>query len=430
MSEKTSAHVQLMREMRSPNGAFDPMPPSQIAFLMDISQPPEIRALGYVSWKTIHPTRTGKSFRRSAFMRDERGALGIKHCADYFDWPLSFGSVVFSKLFEQKRIFRDEKGRIYLNGDLPEPRLKEGGEEKAEKFCTHNLPRDIYLYLQSLPFSERAIVERDVNSIEEWGKRADAQALALSRAAKAELLDRYFEARGFSRPKANGRPRVERENLAVQLAVTAFPELSVHISSNGSNGHSVQNGNSNSYTTENGSEQIPPSLLTSEKSEIVRVSASPDAAQTAKPDEITHPPVPEEPEAEELIVSYLVQVFDKPFSPADKPVQEIAAAVRAANCPLPTAFVFLNEKRAEKSRYRVTAGLLATFAREDLRHWMREKRIAPVSPPPNVPAAYAAAVDLDELRKQAADDTSPAIRDLARALLQKLDSVKSKGAAS
>jgi hypothetical protein len=80
----SGVHTQLMREMHSPNGAYDPMPPSQLAFLMDASQPPEIRALGFVCWKTVHPTRRGKSFQRQAFMRDERGALGVKHCGDYF----------------------------------------------------------------------------------------------------------------------------------------------------------------------------------------------------------------------------------------------------------------------------------------------------------------------------------------------------------
>jgi hypothetical protein len=390
VSEK-NVHKQLMERMRSPKGAYDPIPPSQHARLMDRDMPPMIRALGWLYSKTIHPTRKGKGFTRSEFPRDERGTLGNKHCADYFDWPESMASRAFADLQEEEFIFRDDQGRICVNGDASEPELtpRPSTGESEKTFCTDNLPADMSLFLQSLPILERTIAERDVQTIEEWGRQAKAQAMAQAQAARTDLLERYFEARGFRRKKPRGRPREQVKHpqpLAVQLELKALPNLSVQITSNGQNEHSVQNGSGIVSEPENGSEQKTASLLDFQSNQSSQSEVNPQsvempaeeqekvapAAQPSGPDET----LPDEVTEQNLIRAALEKNFRHPLRTEDNLPADFLKLARQHGLPARAIVRWIDDKFKTKALGKIwSPGALLRFAiAGDLRTWVQRNR--------------------------------------------------------
>jgi len=422
-------HAQLMREMRTPPGdGFDPIPPSQHAFFMDIDQPAENRAWGWMSAKTY----AGKGHKRSAFARDERGPLTLKHAAADLGWELSNTSVVFGKLEAQGRIFRDDKGRIYLHGNVQKPRLTREGEEKENErynpLSTYNLPDDFLFYYQSLDSERRAQCERDVIRLGEWDKQADAELWAELRRRKAAVWERCFEAYGFRREKPKGRPRLERENRVVVQLDLALPELSVHISKNDSGELYAQNGNAFPHETENGSAHIGASLLGfSESSESLRVSAAGASSDFAQPDSLPNPPTtpltpePEPPEAEnpkpenlpaeekaahtsDTVVAAFEEALGRKLAPKDPLRARLGAMPARLNIPAAAIVAWLGAKHVEKRarRYPIhSAGALFSWLERDLAGWLEQYAIQrPRAGPPAPPEGDRAPFDEDAFRAQ------------------------------
>jgi hypothetical protein len=263
--------AELMSQMGSKDG-FDPMPPSQHRYLLDVHESETDRAIAWMWSKTIHP---GKGHRRSPFARDERGALTLKHAAADLGWEMSNASAAFSRLSDQGRIRKDAKGHFYLEGDVPEPQRTQGEDEQkrgkknsAQLICTDKLPKAFAVYLQQLPKNESLQREQDYFRIQEYRKKLEADAMAAARTKGQELVDEYFEAIGFQHKTLRGRPKVEREEEVVQLSLLALPELSVQISRISGVANSVQEGGPIPYKSQNGSVQITPSLLRSENRDI------------------------------------------------------------------------------------------------------------------------------------------------------------------
>ncbi len=212
-------------------------------------------------------------------------------------WSPSNTSTVCKRLEEQGRIHIDERGRIWVKGNVPKPRRTrdedtanaEEGERKAALLCTYNLPERYLPYFERLDSERRAQCEHDYFLIQEWRKRIAADAIALARANGQELEERWLKAAvGYEEDSPKGRPRIERENLAVQLQLTDLPELSVHISGNGHALNSVQHSNGDSYKAENGSVRKTASLFTSEIQSL-------QSEVRSKPVEYTAPKAPSPP---------------------------------------------------------------------------------------------------------------------------------------
>jgi hypothetical protein len=372
-------HAALMREIGSPNG-FDPMPPSQHTFFLDIYQSETSRAIAWVWSKTIRP---GRGRRRSAFARDERGALTLTHAAADLGLARSNASAAFARLEEQGRIRRDEKGRIWLRGDVPEPRRKydedEDGETKGEEestvICTDNLNSRLSLFFQQLPEKEYQRCTSGYLELQRFCQRIEKDAIAAARATGRELQDRYLAAFGFEDEERRGRPPVKREDSAVQLSLLSLPELFVQITGDGHNGDSVQNSTENLYEIENASVQITPSLLSSsessESSEAVTKRASGQAGRKDPRDCLP-------------ALAVLSSLFPNPFSPEslEKLNAELTAALGDYDADEYVEFVRERQKRGPITTGLVLEKLAADFAakkrqdrrqlQDDMEHERRE----------------------------------------------------------
>ena len=282
-------HAELMHAIGSKEG-FDPMPPTQHTWFLDVGESMTSRAIAWLWSKTIRP---GRGHRRSPFARDERGRLTLKHAAADLGWTLSNASAVFKKLEEQGRLRRDENGHIWLCGAVPSPRrtndetfqseelpedpeneLETAAENEDQVICTYNLPPSLLLYFEQHPKKESRQWARDYFRLQKYRQKIESDALAAARTKGEELENNFYTAIGFEPPQERrGRRRVERQET-VQLSLLSLPKFSVHISPDPPPGNSVQNSNGHSVQKKNNSVHKTSSLLSSELSELSELASS------------------------------------------------------------------------------------------------------------------------------------------------------------
>lgn len=270
MSSKELSHLDLVQAQGAArHEGYNPIAPRSHRWMMDYSKPEDVRVIGWALWRTIDRDPNGKTGpakrKRTIWAHDARGCLTLKHLAEDLGMEMPNASAAVCRLEESGHVRRNDKGHIMPRGDMPDARrIKEEideGEEKAADICTDNLPSDFSLYLQQFDETERHSRVAEYLKLKEYRKRLEADAIALARDAGDELEQKYFEAIGFKRPARQGRRKNDRSDCAVQLSLLQPPQLSVQITANGSNGHSVQSAPDPLYTSENGTVQISPSLL-------------------------------------------------------------------------------------------------------------------------------------------------------------------------
>ena len=372
-------HSELMQSIGSKDG-FDPMPPTQHTWFLDVGESMTSRAIAWVWAKTIRP---GKGHRRSPFARDERGALTISHAAVDLGWVLPNTSAVFKRLEEQGRLRRDEKGRIWLRGDVPNPRRTKDEDsgsdqqhadsdddalQEKEVICTEHLPRSLVTYFQRHPKNETQKWAADYQRLQEYRKKIEADAIAAARAAGQDLEERFFAAIGFEQPRTVGRPRLERREPAVQLSLLALPELYVHITPSGDADHSVQKGEMPSVQNEKGSEHKTASLLNRE-TENTEVSEGSPLTQTPTQT------FPERETQNSPVLETVERLLGKRLAPKDPLRDHFLDLAGAVQIPERSVCRFLDDKWEEKraSNYPIrNAGALYGFATEDLPTWIRQ----------------------------------------------------------
>ena len=214
-------HAELMRQMRSPDG-FDPMPPSQHSYLLDVDESATNRAIAWLWSKTIRP---GRGHSRSPYARDERGALRHTHAAADLGWSVSNTRTTFEKLAAQGRIRIEPNGKIWLCGDVPEPRRTKSEAEKKE-LCTYFLEPRFAQYLQGLDEKERSQRETEFQQLQKYKRKLAAEALAGARSLGEELEQAWQREIGYT-PKAEtrGRPKLSRPSPMLQLSLIAPPQF-------------------------------------------------------------------------------------------------------------------------------------------------------------------------------------------------------------
>lgn len=384
-----------MREMGSREG-YDPMPPSQHTWFLDVDEAETSRAIAWVWSKTIRP---GRGKKRTAYAADERGKLTLKHAAADLGWELPNAHRAFSKLEQQGRIRRDEKGYFWLRGDVPEPQRRKDEDEK-EVICTDNLPEGLRLYFEQHPKKES--LQADYAEIQRYRKRIEADAIALARAQGDDIEQQWYAAIGYREERKQGRPRLDRENLAIQLELTALPELSVQITTL----PSVQNGNCDSHKSPNDFVQKTPSLLESEdqRSRVSEWDPPPSPNPSTKPigaNADAFGPLPPEPtppttpptenqfqkvlesnpdadplEASSAIVRSVQHFFGRKLGAKDPLRQKFETLGKRHGVPDGSILRFLGEKfdRWRAKRYTVeTPGALLQIAEDDLPGWIKQK---------------------------------------------------------
>jgi hypothetical protein len=394
----TQEALELMHQMGA--SSFDPMPPSQHAYLMDRDQPLQNRHIGWCFSKTIHPTPndSGKGFKRWARCHDERGWLQQHHAATDLGVHLSATVKTFTVLAEQGRIRIDEKKHIWVRGDVQKPNLVPRGEEIAkengDELCTYILPQDLLVHFQSLDSQRRAQYTRDWISIQEHEKRMLRDAAAEVRAKVSEIEERWREAIGFKREQARGRPteksKGKRPEPAVQLELKALPNLSVHITPNGSSKHSVQNENGHVYTPENGSEQKAASLSPSRVNESSESEVNPACVENPPLEQEkvapAHPAVassgldetlPDEVTEQTLVRRALEDSFHHKLRTTDTLPAQFLKLGKQLGIPARALVMWIHDKMSERKGmgYHVSSpGALLRFATEDLPKWIKLNR--------------------------------------------------------
>ena len=372
-TESRSAHA-LMKAIGA--RSFDPMPPSQHEYLMDIDQTLDTQGMGWVFSKTIHP---GKGGHRWSYARDWRaGKAGLResHLAADMGWSPQQATAVLKKLEAQGRVTRDPDGKICLAGNVPPPRRTEdegSDESSSSTFCTKPLPRSISLYLQRFSEIERSQYERRYREAVEYMDRLVVDAVAAARVKGYEAIDSLLREIGFEQP-LGGRPRVDPAKLMVDLQVK--PPF-------------VQNGSGVSHKTENGFCPEPASLLPSEsllradESEVNRESVenpgSREQGCDAEPPGIAASGSTEDPpvecEGESLVVAAVEHTWGFPLRQNDTLRRLFPQLVRKLKTDEQTLVQFLIEKKQGKGALRYTvhsAGALYQFTLEDFPQWMRK----------------------------------------------------------
>src|SRR3954454_13081571 len=103
-----SVYAQLMREMGAPRwGGFNPIAPRSHRWMMDVSQPEEIRVFGWALWRTIDRDPEGKTGtpkrKRTFFAHDARGTLAVRHLAEDLGMSVANASDALKRTVDQGR---------------------------------------------------------------------------------------------------------------------------------------------------------------------------------------------------------------------------------------------------------------------------------------------------------------------------------------
>ncbi len=290
-SEGEGVHAELMRQIGAKS--YDPMPSTQHRWLMDISNPPPMRIMGFLYSVTIG---AGKELKRSAYARDERGPVKVERVAGEFGWTVSRTNVYLRQLEETGHIRVDEKGWIWLGGAVEEPRRthsEDEGDKEREKEGADLWPyigdEEFSLYLHQLSkngpddstrAAARASAQRTAE-LEALEKRAIAEAKAIIRAQISARIDEEKKAVRFPVGEGRGRPRKERPDLVIQLTLLPLTinghiseAISVHNSKTTSGQKENTSGQNGSYIEEQSTENTEKTLRSAPEENEREISAS------------------------------------------------------------------------------------------------------------------------------------------------------------
>lgn len=323
MSDQTSVHLKLMREMGA--SSYDPTPPDQnLCFLK-----PEVRlsdrghrAHSWLKWKTIHPDHHRRRWARA---HDRRGDLRLKHLAADLDWDLPAASKVWGELEREGLARRDEAGRLWMCGKVTRTEERTESEENPHELFVQKLPEGLRLYFESLEKSVRDSAEARYFAAVRYTQQLEADAMAAARAAGHAVLDGVLNEIGYQGEKGHGRPRVSRELLLEVSVASSLDDYQQRLF--------VQNGNGHLHETENGSVHSAHPYPLSE-GQSVKVSESESERPAPATEEPSPPPAPltAETPSSKRKGEEVVEAFEQPFGrklPAKDPLRAKIAALPA-----------------------------------------------------------------------------------------------------
>ena len=224
-------HTQLMKEMGSKSGEWDPMPPTQYEAFLDAAESEDNRVWAAILKRTIG---RGDDQTRSPFAREKHGRITRgRDIATELDMHDSQVSEALGRLEKRGKIRRTKDGKIWLCANVPPPDLEIlKGEEKEKEFQrTVKLNSDEQEYLRRLQELDenkfRATVTRLV-AAQEWGDRVKADAIAWAREREAEARQQVFTESGYTKTEVRGakrkRPATDPDRFKVGVS---FPQFTV-----------------------------------------------------------------------------------------------------------------------------------------------------------------------------------------------------------
>ncbi len=272
------ANLALVQAMGSTKG-YDPMPPDQYLCFLDYNLrlgPTAHRLLAWLRAKTIR----GRPGGRTAFARDERGDLSLKHAARDLGISLPAAMNAWMELAARGLAKRDQKrsSRLFLAGQIEYDEKRPGApsEEKANE-RTDNLPGYLLPYLQQLSETECEQYLQKRVALAEYGKRALADGAAAVREHLAALEKQLNSTIGAPLKEGVKQRDPERVPL-VEVALRVPPDFMAVQTTTKEDG--VQTTGGSVYNAENGVVQPTGSLLMSEMKTEKLASYGPEPPET------------------------------------------------------------------------------------------------------------------------------------------------------
>ena len=368
--------TELMILMESPRKEFCSTPPSQQASLMDAAEPDDIRV---VSCLLQHTTRGGDGTRgRCPFGRNPDGTpMKREHVGQKLALRGAKLNAAVDLAIAKKRVREDEKGRLWVCGSVPEPRVHFKGRRKGVGLCTKSSSFYLTQRLQQLAENEKTIFENRQSRLDAAEDQAIAEVTAQVREAFAPYRKQLLATIDL-KPVTLKKRRHETPRKEPQLKVTLqleFPEFDfVQTVADSSKEDFVQSPDSTSYKPEN--EFVQTEQPYRRESESNRVS------EWEKDGANAHSPTVENPSSKtapgnggaSLVIEYVEELFGK-FTPGDPVRVEFAGLAKEFGLPEISMRRCVEEKVNEKSRKRYpveSAGALLLFIRPYMRRWIAQ----------------------------------------------------------
>ena len=359
--------TELMMLMESPRREFCSTPPSQQASLMDADERDDIRVVGCL-WQ--HTTRGGDGTRgRCPFGRNPDGtAMKRVHVGQKLSLKGAKLNAAVDLAIAKKRVREDEKGRLWVCGSVPEPRVQVNGRTKGVGLCTKSTSIRLTQRLQQLAEKEKTIFENRRSRLDDAEDQAIAEATAQVREAFAPLHEQLLATIDL-KPVTLKKRRHETPRKEPQLKVTLqlkFPEFDfVQTRDDSPDAHFVQTENPTLYRPKNESVQTAQPYRKESKSNRVS-ECSPDSEQEA--DQIpTHP--------ENALLQNVLAANGFPLAETDPLLPKFAALADEHAIPIRSLCSAIANKVARKARGSIfSAGALYEYLSQDLRTWIAQNR--------------------------------------------------------
>jgi hypothetical protein len=210
----------LMKRMGSKSG-FDPLPPSQIDWMLDEDQPPFIRMFGWMLKHTIHwhhrneyavSDDTPQRVRTLEVMAADL-AMDEANVRSYWKQGVERG-------VWRNGAAKGEAARLYLCGHVPKRQAPEGEEKENEMVCTDPFPPYISKQIKKLdPERRAAFLQRHTNRVEAR-KLRQAALMAADRDWDTQDEDSLFSEFGIKKIREeHAKRRVDPEEAAIRAEV-------------------------------------------------------------------------------------------------------------------------------------------------------------------------------------------------------------------
>jgi hypothetical protein len=290
---------ELMREMDSPDGIWNPEPDGHITGTLreDVSlSPTDTKTLAYVkscctrmkrlSAKGAPPPYEGD---RTAWGRTGDGKpLTVQRVADFFEWDRSNALKSVNRLVAYGFIRQNKAGILGLGARVTGILKEEGGEGKENECGLYKpLPKYLLTHLKGLSGAEAESFPAKWDAIETWAEAAHAQAKSFIYQAKIARQDLLCQSVGTQLQKGGGPspdPAAQaKKKPIVQLTFLDEPEWFVQTTSQPEGEEFVQTPEASSY--EPPPESVPTTHIRNQKTEhsnssTAASSSSEDSAQS------------------------------------------------------------------------------------------------------------------------------------------------------
>ncbi len=344
---------ELMRQMGSKTGAWDPEPPDQNLYELRHGCP-QARLIAWVKSCT-----TGYG-RNSPFAVDEKGkALHIEEAAIEIGWKLGHAKNELTEAIKTGRVRLDRYRRIWLCADVPNARIPTtdvGAPSPVQVIW----PTYVVDFIESLPNEKRAKAKATYQRYWDWRTMFFADGIAALRSTDEQVEGTALELIGASKKAGAKKARPPKVKLKIELVeLPSFVQVTEE--------SPVQGTPVTPYNAKSSPVQETPIITGFTDRTDLRESVSPSSAADDRP---THPH-PLEPIAELLTEELAASC------PGEVPSEGLCTFIAGAlgDAPLQYLRDAIQKKLAKNPRYFTSLGGALPLAHDALRVWQQAVKL-------------------------------------------------------